>query len=396
VRTTDSFCGTNLLVRAQQALVVDHLQFGRFEELCSFLELLVLSDEIYYLAESPLPGKLAHTFPLVLSHLDSEDVEHLVETTSLEYAFNEILKRVLQYSAPALSVKGVVSKGRKQRLDDDLILDYRNQIVQHSSDGKNGIFDWLVQLPKENGCFGVEARYFFRTFLYEALGSTLKVSVVHDGLRVPLAMAAELTSMRTNLLLYWALARALGPELSKNELRMYLRPIPAVILSRCEGDRSQILQHAAEIREHFRGYRESLLEFESLQQSPASLADKQKSVDLLGQSLQLLVEKARVMRGSKAWLKTFATRFYDTIRKSPVSFIPESALVGTATELLKASYDWDIKCQLASLFGLTEELAQIQSYPQFIETLWPSTPFARAHPFHRLLDECRNPITEPL
>jgi len=392
---TDAICGTNLLNRAQQSLAVDTLQFGRFEELCTFLELFVLCENIYYFAPAPLSGKLSRTFPQVLRNLDSEAVEELIRNSSLEHDFDSLLKHVFRPTAPALRVDRVLVKGTKRRLDDDLILDYRGQVVRHFAGQGPTLFDWLLKLPTESGDLGVEARYFFRAFLYEAASRTLGVTVAHDALRTPISVAANLISLRPNFALYWALVNALRPELSKNSLKLYLRPIPCVILKRCRGNKADILQQAAQLRENFRTYRQSILEFETLQLSRASIGEKQEATDLIVQSVQLLVDEAQSLRKNKRWLSDLASRFLDSTQRNHTTSISGAVSQSVAT-LLKSEYSWDAKSRLAPLFGLIKELAETESYPRFIEEIWPSTPFARAHPFHTVLNQCKNASMEPI
>lgn len=382
---TDALCGSNLIRRAQQALVVDQLQFGRFEELCTMLELLVLADSIYYFGDAPRPGKLTHSFRQVFHNIERKQIAGLMEKTAIESKFNRILQKLFGDFAPIGKVQTVLQKGSKKRLDDDLILDFKTKIVGDREE----LFQWLLQLMPARSWDNVEARYFMRAFLYEVIGRQLSITVAHDALRLPLVVAADLGEKRTNFELYWGLTSAIKQILVRQPGDLFIRPIPAVIFERCNGDRNKIIFQVGVLREYFREYREEIADYESMQDSNAPAKVKQEAISLIEEASQHLQAAARTVGKKEKWHHDLISRFISS------GSIKEIAVVPVAS-FLKRNEKCRAQRKIGPLFHLLKELVEIKAYPSFIKKLWPSTPFARANPFHQHLESCRGTMERPV
>lgn len=377
----DGLCGTNLIVRSERALSADVLRFGRWEELCSMLELLVLCEHVYYFNETPLRGKIVSQFPQVFHHIDSSSVEKLIQESQFSYTFHKILMESLGTTVP---LREVLHKEEKQRLDDDLLWEYREKVVSHFGPdsqrryrGSAPLLAWLAVQPGRAAASDSATKYVYRTFVYEAAGRTFQLSVVHDALRLPLAIALSLPKLQTNYQFYWRFSQAVSQLLDGGQYSFYIRPIPAIVLSRCEGIRSRAVQHLGTIRELFSSFRQALSQHETLMNSSAPLGKKQKSEALIKQSMEFLDVLCRKVRQN-------GVPFYENI----IGVLKEGK-VAALGKLLNMNLMLEIRPYVSPFGKLLSELLEIEDYPSLIERLWPSVALARAKPFNQVLTQCQ-------
>ena len=271
---TDVICGSNLVSRAEQALAADTLLFGRFVELCTLLEALVLADQIHYFGAHPVRGRFGQNFPQVFTNWDSATLSKIIGAPELEAHFQTAIKKVFGSKGPYLSPMDVTEVRQKRRMDDDVVLAYRCALSEAFPRNPREIVTWLADQASSNGGSSVEFRYLCRTFLYESVARFLHFSSAHDGLRLPLACLTGLRTVRTNFRLYETLTSALKPISLRGSSRLFVRPIPAVVLARCQGDRGALIQKVAELRQQFSGFREASLEYDRICDSDLPLAER--------------------------------------------------------------------------------------------------------------------------
>jgi hypothetical protein len=380
---TDVICGSNLVSRAEQALAADTLLFGRFVELCTLLEALVLADHIHYFGAHPVRGRFAQNFPQVFTNWDSATLSEIVSAPAFEAHFQMVLKQAFGPTGPYLSPVDVTEVGQKRRMDDDVVLAYRCVLGESFPHKSGEIMAWLAEQASSNGGSSVEFRYLCRTFLYESVARFLHFSSAHDGLRLPLASVTGLRTVHINFRLYETLTSALKPIALRGSSRLFVRPIPAVVLARCQGDRGALIQKVAELRQQFSGFREAALEYETICDSDLPLAEKERYRQLFADALNQLQERAHGAKQTTGGSSNVLSLLLKSLQGGKKAVLLE----GVRTALNSAS-KWRSRKTLASLFDLFEEYMTIKNNPDFLQGLWPSTPFARGHAFHKVLESC--------
>jgi hypothetical protein len=379
---TDAICGSNLILRAQQALVVDTLAFGRFLELCSLLEMVVLAERIFYFRDSPLRGKLVENFPQVFFNCDGADTRSLLQGGETTRRFDEIIETAFRGARVQMDITEVLEDGAKQRLDDDVILDYRRRVALHFGPADGAVLDWLAELGQAGDGRSVEVRYFFRTFLYEGMASALGITSAHDGLRLPLALASKTRTVRSNFEMYWAVSEGLRPIACPDGTSLYVRPIPALIFNRCQGQRGAAITQVAELREYFSEFRGYLRELEERDRGGASIREKERARAELRESLGGLLHRVTHAGKSDDWLTKLGSNLYRAVRMY-AGGASEEEIQRTARKVRGRGGAG----RLGPLSRMVEEFLEVRNYGNLLEDLWPSTAFARAEPFHRALEK---------
>ncbi len=152
---------------------------------------------------------------------------------------------------------------------------------------------------------------------------------------------------------------------------MYIPPIPAVILERCEGDAKRFFDEAISLREEFQGFRKKYLNYQNLIANPGNLPIRelfQAYKDAVSDVTKQLERTTRKRSDSKLMFEIWNAAC--EMKAGSLSVDPQATAALNLSALLQAGVKgievYKIKAKAKMMFDLWKKVTEIRNYGELV------------------------------